>query len=152
MASKEIDAAAFASAIEEILDRLNKTVHDLTPEAVEKSLTVGRKVWRENAKGVLSSSYVVGGWGKSGYGREIKTGRYARSINYQITRSSSDVTEGEIGSRSLPGLPHLLEHGHASVGGGRVPAYPHVEEAGDEAIEALETAMLEIVEEAIDDA
>ena len=53
-----------------------------------------------------------------------KTGEYAKSwkIDVQAGRLATIVTVYS----SKPGLPHLLENGHALPQGGRAPAYPHI--------------------------
>ena len=40
---------------------------------------------------------------------------------------------------SIPGLPHLLEHGHANRGGGRTSGQAHIAPAEQSGIEQLET-------------
>lgn len=42
-------------------------------------------------------------------------------------------------------LTHLLEKGHAKVGGGRVNAYPHIEQIADKAAEKFEERIDDIV-------
>ena len=59
---------------------------------------------------------------------------------------------GEVGSPRMPGLAHLLEFGHAKVGGGRVAGRVHVAPAADEAFRATEQAVGKAVEEALNDA
>ncbi|MBP3673290.1 MAG: HK97 gp10 family phage protein [Oscillospiraceae bacterium] len=53
-----------------------------------------------------------------------KTGEYAKSwkIDVQAGRLATIVTVYS----SKPGLPHLLENGHALPQGGRATAYPHI--------------------------
>lgn len=53
-----------------------------------------------------------------------KTGAYARGwkIDVQVKRLATTVTV----YNQKPGLPHLLEHGHALPQGGRAKAYPHI--------------------------
>ena len=149
MSDITIDADAFGKTIEEILSKLNMNVEQCTPEAVQTSLKEGEKQWKQNARSSLSSSYTVGGWGKEGYGKTIKTGKYARSIKSHLISSKGQLVDGEIGSPSMPGLPHLLEKGHALVGGGSVGGIEHIAPAADEAFKKLEEELEKGIEEAI---
>ena len=62
------------------------------------------------------------------------------------------MPDGEIGSASMPGLAHLLEKGHASVGGGFVSGREHIAPAADEAFDDFERRLGASVERAIDEA
>lgn len=167
MSDVTIDADAFGTTLEQLLERVGTSVTAHMPAAVEKALTRGEAAWKKNARAVLSSSYSRGGWGKqkkvytkSGrpskkvawYGKTFKTGKYARSITHQLLTSGGELIEGEIGSRSMPGLAHLLEKGHASVGGGFVSGRKHIEPAFDETVGDFERDVEMAVEEAINDA
>lgn len=66
-----------------------------------------------------------------------RTGGYAGSWTSKTTKESSDALEITVYSKK-PGLPHLLEHGHAKRGGGRVAGQPHIAPAEQHGIEQLE--------------
>lgn len=170
MSNVPIEIDQFGRTINELLGRVEEGVNSRITPAVETSLEKGEKAWKENARAVLSTSYSRGGWGKekgrtyykSGkrkgelkaiawYGKTYKTGRYARSIHHHMLQGGN-TPEGEIGSPSMPGLAHLLEKGHASIGGGAVPAYEHIAPAAEDAFLELERMMDDAVEEAINDA
>lgn len=53
------------------------------------------------------------------------SGRYARgwTMTVQKTRTGTSVI---IHNAETPGLPHLLEYGHANRGGGRTPGRQHI--------------------------
>lgn len=167
MADISIEADQFGATIEQLLGRVGTGVSAGMPAAVEKALTIGEKSWKKNARAVLSKSYSRGGWGKrkqlytkSGrksrkvawYGKTIRTGKYARSINHHILKQGGDMTDGEIGSPTMPGLAHLLEKGHALVGGGSARAFVHIEPAAEDAFKDFEKLVDEAVEGAINDA
>lgn len=98
-------AAALSDIFGDIVDASDEAVFQLVHDATSE----GRDEWRRNAK-----SY---GW------------KYGRHVTYRALRKKHGV-EGHIYSRK-PGLPHLLEKGHAKIGGGRTRAYPHVKPAAD---------------------
>lgn len=171
MTDVTISADRFATTLEGLLKRLGSNVEHRMPAAVEKALEEGQKEWKKNARSVLSASYSRGGWGKakanavryrsgkhkgqikSGwFGRTIKTGKYANSIRHQMMSKGGQVAEGEIGSPKLPGLAHLLEKGHALVGGGSTRAFEHIAPAADKAFGDFEKFLDEAIEEAINDA
>lgn len=170
MADISVEADAFGRTLEQILGRVDSGVKSKVTPAVEKSLKVGQRAWKKNARGVLSASYSRGGWGKakrgavrfrsgkhkgqvkSGwYGRTYKTGKYASSINHHML-SGGETPEGEIGSPTVPGLVHLLEKGHASVGGGFVSGREHVAPAAEETFKDFEKQVDRGVEEALREA
>ena len=108
-----------AADIQKILDEYEEDVQNLSKEAVKK---IGQK----GVEALKSSSGVFGG-----------TGKYASGW-------SSKVEETRMGARAtlynskVPGLPHLLEYGHAMRGGGRVSGKVHIKPVEDELINAFE--------------
>ena len=99
----------FASALSDILGDIADGADEAVFQLVHDSVSEGRDEWRKNAE-----SY---GW------------KYGKHVTYRALRQKHGV-EGHIYSRK-PGLPHLLEKGHAKIGGGRTRAYPHVKPAAD---------------------
>ena len=75
----------------------------------------------------------------------VRTGRYAKSWKSKVTGESSNALTVTVYS-SVPGLPHLLEHGHAKRGGGRVGAIPHIAPAE----EAAEEKLIKEIEKALE--
>lgn len=141
MADVSVDADQFANALDDILTTLAGTVRKGAAGAVKAGLKKGTRAWKDNATIVLSDEYFkTGHW--------YKTGDYAKSIGSRMT-NKGDKPTGEIGSKKLPGLPHLLEKGHARVGGGFVPGRPHIAPAAEEAFEETIDAMDRAVTEAL---
>ena len=107
-----------ASAIEDILEQYEGDVENLNAETVKEVVKLG-------VKAVKSNSGVFGGTGKyaSGWTSQVETGRMS--------------AQGTIYNKKVPGLPHLLEHGHAKRGGGRVPGRVHIAPVQDEIEKAL---------------
>ena len=104
-------AAALSDILGDIVDSSDEAVFNLVHDA----LLEGRDEWRRNAK-----SYV---------GTNGKAWKYGKHVTYRALRQKHGV-EGHIFSRK-PGLPHLLEKGHAKIGGGSTRAYPHVKPAAE---------------------
>lgn len=59
-----------------------------------------------------------------------RTGEYARSWKTQVSKNLYGDTTATVYS-SKPGLPHLLEFGHANRGGGRTAPAEHIAPAED---------------------
>jgi len=103
----------FAAALSEIFGDIVDASDEAVFQLVHDALVEGRDEWRKNTK-----SY---GW------------EYGAHVTYRSLRKKHGV-EGHIFSRK-PGLPHLLEKGHAKIGGGRTRAFPHVKPAAEVAFE-----------------
>lgn len=127
MSDVTVDLDGFARGIEQILDSVETAVKEVPEPAVVEGLKVGANEWRSRAP--------------------VMTGRYAKSIRWHLITKGDDAS-GEIGSPSLPGIPHLLEKGHARVGGGFVAARVHIAPAAETAFDAT----MEAIESGIDEA
>lgn len=130
MSNTVIDADMFAAAMNEILDKLDETVDEGRPDVVREGAKTARREWSSNARD------------------KFKGKRYAASISFKVKDVDGETT-AEVGSATLPGLPHLLEKGHAKVGGGRVEGRPHVSPAAETAFEQVEEQFGRLVDRAI---
>lgn len=101
-----VEEDQFAAALGEILGDIADASDEALFKCVHDALSEGRDEW------------------KSGAPRRKGSGKYAKSITYRALRKKHGV-EGHIYSRK-PGFPHLLEKGHAKIGGGRTAAQEHV--------------------------
>ena len=109
MASKRITADRLDEEIRKILDKYGEEVEGnldfVTKKVAQKGATALRNDSRET----------FGGTG------EYASGWTATSVKYP------HYTSAVIHNKNEPGLPHLLEHGHAMRNGGRVQGRIHIE-------------------------
>jgi len=73
-------------------------------------------------------------------GAPAKTGAYAKSIRYRVEGEGREVQAHVYSTK--PGLPHLLEKGHAKVGGGETRAVEHIAPAADDGFEMAERVIV----------
>lgn len=115
-------ANGFAAALQKILkeyqEDVSKNVNDLAKKFTQKGV-----------KEVKSASGQFGGTGKyaSGWTSKFETGRLS--------------SQGIIYNGKVPGLPHLLEKGHAKRGGGRVAGREHIAPVEQTLIEEFQKAV-----------
>ena len=101
-------------------------------EVAENIQKVTKEIARKGAKAVKQNAQTnFSGTGKyaAGWTSQAKEGRYS--------------SQGIIYNRAKPGLPHLLEHGHAKRGGGRTDGNEHIAPVEQEVIKSFEEAIKE---------
>ena len=101
-------------------------------EVAENIQKVTKEIDRKGAKAVKQNAQTnFSGTGKyaAGWTSQAKEGRYS--------------SQGIIYNRAKPGLPHLLEHGHAKRGGGRTDGKEHIAPVEQEVIKSFEEAIKE---------
>lgn len=117
MAKTTIDT--LAADVQKILEDYEDDVNNLTRETVRKIGSKGVQALRSSSKASF------GGSGKYAAGWSQKT--EASYMGYKAT----------LYNKRVPGLPHLLEHGHAKRGGGRVEGRVHIKPVEDELTRAF---------------
>lgn len=121
--AKKIPVDRLAAEIEKILTEYGDEVQENVDEATQRVAKAGAKAVRANANSTFDG-----------------TGKYAKGwkSKFETGRLSS---QGIIYNGDLPGLPHLLEHGHANRNGGRTPGRPHIGPVEKQIIEDFEKAV-----------
>lgn len=118
----------FAAALTGILNDIDYDVTEAIHKPVKHSLNYGKRE-------LISES-------------PRRTGEYAKGWKYTMKARQKSVF-GEIGNSVKPGLVHLLEKGHAKVGGGRVAAIPHVDPVAQDVFDELEKSIAEAIDDVL---
>ena len=111
-----IDADLFASSLEGIFGDVRRACTGALDDAVREGSKESAKLWREGAREKFA-------------GR----GKYAKSIRTKVRRQGDSPVA--VVYSTMPGLPHLLEKGHATIGGGRVAGREHIAPAAEKGFE-----------------
>lgn len=121
----KITVDTFAEEVSKILKEYGEDVSE-NLEAVTKTVAQkGAQLVRNQSLSTFGASV------------HLKKGRYGTGWTYKVEKSRLGV-EGVVYNSKYPGLPHLLEHGHARRGGGFVPGRPHIAPAEEEIIKLYE--------------
>lgn len=118
--SRRIKADQLSAVVDGILAEYGNAVAENIDEITRSVSKAGVKAVRSAARGA------VGGTGKypSGFTSRVETGWFS--------------AQGTIYNQDVPGLPHLLEYGHAMRNGGRVAGRPHIKKVEEELIKQFE--------------
>lgn len=124
------DCDTFAIVMEEMMTDILDTIEGGMPKALRAAAKEGKQQVRENAASKFDqhNGKYVGGW------------------SYKV-KSKNGESSAEIGNSKVPGLPHLLEKGHAKVGGGRVAGRTHIQTAANAAGKVFEEQVWKALEE-----
>lgn len=119
--AKGITIDKLSAEVDKILEKYGNDVQENLGDIVKDITKKGART----LQGESSSAF--GGTGKyaAGWTSQAETGRVS--------------AQGTIYNGRLPGLPHLLEHGHANRGGGRTPGRVHIAPVEEQLIKEFES-------------
>lgn len=118
--AKKVSADAFASAVSKVLAQYSDNVRENLGDIVKDLSKKGAKEVKAKARTTFGGS----GEYASGWTSRFETGRFS--------------AQGTIYNGAVPGLPHLLENGHANRGGGRTPGRAHIAPVEEEIVKQFE--------------
>ena len=106
--AKRVPADRLSTEVEKILNEYGENVQQNLGDIVKARSKKGASTLRSQSR------QAVGG-----------TGAYAKGWT-STAQTGRDSAQGTIYNADLPGLPHLLEHGHANRNGGRTAGRTHI--------------------------
>lgn len=113
------------------IDKLSAAIHDILAEYgddVQENLSDAvKQVTKKGARAVKAAAKTTfGGTGEyaAGWTSRAETGRFS--------------AQGYIYNKDVPGLPHLLENGHANRNGGRTPGREHIKPVEQKIVKEFE--------------
>lgn len=109
------------TTIDKFRDAVNKTLEKYAEDAAATTKEVTKAVAQKGAQAVRKAS-------ASAYG----AGRYSKG--WKVTMGENRLGVTAIIHNTTPGLPHLLEKGHANRDGGRTPGRAHIAPVEEELV------------------
>ena len=110
-------------AIQKVLSEYGEETNKNVTELAKKFAQKGAKAVKDSAKAKFGGS-----------------GKYANGWTYTVETGRLSA-QGAIYNKAAPGLPHLLEYGHAKRGGGRVPGKAHIAPVEEKLVEEFRKAV-----------
>ena len=101
--------------IKKILEEYGHEISEAIGEAVQQTAKAGAAALRTQSRQTFGGS-----------------GDYAKGWTANVEESRMTTTA--VIYNKTPGLPHLLENGHANRGGGRTPGRPHIAPVEEEIV------------------
>jgi len=117
MARKKCTLATLGDAIADILKEYEGEVVDKTQEITAAVTKKGANALRNESLSMFNNVDLPRGRYGTGWTSQVETGRFS--------------AQGTIYNAKYPGLPHLLENGHANRNGGRTPGRVHIKPVED---------------------
>lgn len=130
--AKAVKIVNLSSEVQHALDQYVDDIADGTDEAADKAAKQCLKEIKEGAK-------------------TFKNHNKKKPYNKMWKKKQTTKARGKSGYTIYcdpPGLPHLLEHGHAKVNGGRVEGKPHIAPAAEKAVQDFQSAVKGVIEHA----
>lgn len=109
------------TTIDKFRDAVNKTLEKYAEDAAATTKEVTKAVAQKGSQAVRKAS-------ASAYG----AGRYSKG--WKVTMDENRLGVTAIIHNTTPGLPHLLEKGHANRDGGRTPGRVHIAPVEEELV------------------
>lgn len=119
--ARQVPIDRLADEVEKILQDYGEDVQQNLGDIVKSMSKKGASTLRSQSRGTFGGA---GAYAK-GWTSKAQTGRLS--------------AQGTIYNQDLPGLPHLLEHGHANRNGGRTPGRAHIQPVEEALIKEFET-------------
>lgn len=119
MAGKKITVDQLGAAVAEILNEYAGEITKNIPEITERVGKTGVQALKNSTKATVKGNKYWKGW----------------KDEFERNRFGATVT---LYNAKLPGLPHLLEHGHAKQNGGRTQAKVHIAPVEEKLIDEFE--------------
>lgn len=116
---KKVTTDTLADSIRDILEEYGDEVKGSLDEITKKIAQKGQQAIKNESKSKFNGKRYWKGW----------------KVDLQVGRLDTKAT---IYNESLPGLPHLLEYGHAKRGGGRVQGTVHIAQVEEQLVNEFE--------------
>ena len=116
---KKVTTDTLADSIRDILEEYGDEVKGSLDEITKKIAQKGQQAIKNESKSKFNGKRYWKGW----------------KVYLQVGRLDTKAT---IYNESLPGLPHLLEYGHAKRGGGRVQGTVHIAPVEEQLVNEFE--------------
>lgn len=116
---KKVTTDTLADSIRDILEEYGDEVKGSLDEITKKIAQKGQQAIKNESKSKFNGKRYWKGW----------------KVDLQVGRLDTKAT---IYNESLPGLPHLLEYGHAKRGGGRVQGTVHIAPVEEQLVDEFE--------------
>lgn len=113
---------------------INKILEKYADDLKTDMDTVAKKLAKLGAKKLSSNAASTFGG----------SGKYAAS--WTVTEEKSRTGPNIVIHSTMPGLPHLLEHGHASRYGGRVSGRAHIAPVEEELVKKFQEEVIDAIQ------